>query len=692
MSFQKHLKSTPTSAREELRTSLHRFSKEDSQALISPTRGFQYTLEANKIYQSSNTPIEKSCQPPKTNQSHPLPDPHSAEQYQSPGKVTPGQYLKPFSEGLYRTLGPSEIRILEISPGLDDEVIQGKLHYITLASQFFYHALSYTWGDLSLPRVNIIVDDQDLAITENCRDALLELRREAVIKTIWIDAICINQNSLEERSSQVSLMGGIYRMSSGLVIWLGREADESEEAFGILREAFTQFKDAEPSTKQLLLAQIEEHPQKTDREAVMHSLFRRPWFVRVWVLQEFVISCATHGEDKTIFYCGASRLSAREMSVLTDIFQEYHLADQTPESTAIISLFAMYESAGSPMIENSSDEGDDVPALNLLSLILEGYDLEATNPLDRIYAHLGYVFDMHQPQIFSTNVSPLYPKNSHQATQYATDRGLTIDYTKSPIDVYSSFIRFIFNERGSLNIISLCGKDNNFPERTWTLNLERYDPTYTALLGEFLEDSAPFRPPAVSGPAASAAKAKVSFSSDLTVLSVQGIKVDRLQYCREPTSIFSIYKDESALESFVQAMVEQGIYPDIETAMDIIWETWTNNYDQDEDAEDGIFHWLYDKRPDGDDFKMAWDREVHFQLYRELFLTDGQKIVKAWNNCQKGDWICIIPGCDVPLVLREVGDYYELVGDCYLYGYMKVEEMENTIEERKHELMTFDLH
>ncbi len=38
---------------------------------------------------------------------------------------------------------------------------------------------------------------------------------------IWADAVCINQNDLNERSSQVTFMGDIYKSAKGCQIWLG---------------------------------------------------------------------------------------------------------------------------------------------------------------------------------------------------------------------------------------------------------------------------------------------------------------------------------------------------------------------------------------------------------------------------------------------------------------------------------------
>jgi hypothetical protein len=46
--------------------------------------------------------------------------------------------------------------------------------------------------------------------------------------TVWVDAICIDQSNLVERSEQVMLMDRVYSNCSGFLVWLG-DATEFEE-------------------------------------------------------------------------------------------------------------------------------------------------------------------------------------------------------------------------------------------------------------------------------------------------------------------------------------------------------------------------------------------------------------------------------------------------------------------------------
>jgi Heterokaryon incompatibility protein (HET) len=67
-----------------------------------------------------------------------------------------------------------------------------------------YTALSYTWGDTTpTPTVPIQCDGQVLHIAENLDAALRVLRKEDESVYVWADAVCINQNDVEEKNNQV---------------------------------------------------------------------------------------------------------------------------------------------------------------------------------------------------------------------------------------------------------------------------------------------------------------------------------------------------------------------------------------------------------------------------------------------------------------------------------------------------------
>ncbi|KAF1982758.1 hypothetical protein K402DRAFT_295350, partial [Aulographum hederae CBS 113979] len=87
-----------------------------------------------------------------------------------------------------------------------------------------YDALSYAWESDKGTTI-IQVDGHHLQVTRNLAHALRRLRRPGVARTLWVDAICINQSDNEEKSRQVGMMKNIYESASFVLIWLGPEPD-----------------------------------------------------------------------------------------------------------------------------------------------------------------------------------------------------------------------------------------------------------------------------------------------------------------------------------------------------------------------------------------------------------------------------------------------------------------------------------
>lgn len=94
-----------------------------------------------------------------------------------------------------------------------------------------YEALSYCWGVPMGAKFHIKCNGYSFYALPSLRDALYALRLPDKPRTLWIDAICINQNTdnraLNERGQQVSMMQDIYRKSNRTVVWLGEEGEKN---------------------------------------------------------------------------------------------------------------------------------------------------------------------------------------------------------------------------------------------------------------------------------------------------------------------------------------------------------------------------------------------------------------------------------------------------------------------------------
>ena len=94
------------------------------------------------------------------------------------------------------------------------------LEHLEKAPFSSYEALSYTWGDPGLPRVPCKVNNQDYAITANLQSVLKQIRKRSNKRYVWVDALCINQDDLAERASQVQIMRRIYECAEQVIVWL----------------------------------------------------------------------------------------------------------------------------------------------------------------------------------------------------------------------------------------------------------------------------------------------------------------------------------------------------------------------------------------------------------------------------------------------------------------------------------------
>jgi hypothetical protein len=86
--------------------------------------------------------------------------------------------------------------------------------------QVQYTALSYTWGH-STPLHTIYLDDKPFSVRQNLWNFLRMARNTELTGYLWIDALCINQEVVEERNHQVWMMGKIYTGAERVIVWLG---------------------------------------------------------------------------------------------------------------------------------------------------------------------------------------------------------------------------------------------------------------------------------------------------------------------------------------------------------------------------------------------------------------------------------------------------------------------------------------
>ncbi|KAK8060971.1 heterokaryon incompatibility protein-domain-containing protein [Apiospora saccharicola] len=201
----------------------------------------------------------------------------------------------------YAPLPEGFIRLLELHPGKTGDVISFELHDVDLLGDPHipsFDASSYEWGS-KVGTVPVQCNQDRLLITPNCKAAVERLRYEKEPRILWIDAICINQEDKKECSSQVAMMNSIFRAAKVVLMWLGKEEEDSEAAFSSIPILARAYEQADRSSFGASVASfragaiLEAVNTIPDQEQVANgwaSLARRTYFQRAWIFQEVILA------------------------------------------------------------------------------------------------------------------------------------------------------------------------------------------------------------------------------------------------------------------------------------------------------------------------------------------------------------------------------------------------------------------
>jgi hypothetical protein len=163
------------------------------------------------------------------------------------------------------------IRLLQLLPSTDPSApLHCKLVTYPLSerqsSSHLYECLSYVWGSPENPQPPIVHHKEnpvvELQLTRNLHSALLHLRNPVLERSLWVDAVCINQDDFEERAHQVTSMARIYGLAQRVIAWLGEETNECILAFRELGTAALKHDPTSESMHGLLTWQPYESPSR----------------------------------------------------------------------------------------------------------------------------------------------------------------------------------------------------------------------------------------------------------------------------------------------------------------------------------------------------------------------------------------------------------------------------------------------
>ncbi|KAE8381526.1 heterokaryon incompatibility protein-domain-containing protein [Aspergillus bertholletiae] len=360
--------------------------------------------------------------------------------------------LRVSGSDLYRPLkSPLNTRLITLLPNKNFAApIECTVDEAELGSGQEYEALSYVWGDRSSPR-SIVLNGKAIEVTVNLEAAIRHLRpREGLPRIIWIDALCINQSDVAERTEQVARMDNIYRQAGRVIIWLGRESNTSALAFKSLIAAkeFMQGREKLFYSQYFLNFPFQHEPYCPECDGVPHEMPKglapalshvrgmneivqhardpdsipqewknrliegtealvnvldRPWWRRVWVLQEVILA------HNVTVQCGAQIIdwAAFQAILYTTIRQakrrRAHQFGYSPEGSLRATLVneSLLSKATNTFaffcLQHKSNFYEQVGTLSMANLLSLTGSFEATDPRDKIFGLLG-LLPPHSPE------------------------------------------------------------------------------------------------------------------------------------------------------------------------------------------------------------------------------------------------------------------------------------------------------
>lgn len=593
-----------------------------------------------------------------------------------------------------------------------------------------YEALSYTWSSsgkiwISNSPTPIICDNKHLDIPKSLETALSHLRNPQESRIIWADAICINQQDDDEKTHQVRLMRDIYRSAKMVIIWLGPESKSGpgELALDLVPPLAAISKEPTPVVEQLhqsadlrqlmqLGSQvlnshgIQYHEsmattaQDRDRAGTtvytaFFELLERPWFARTWIVQEAVMA------SNAVLLCGTKSVQWR------DFLDAFAYSIKQPSLMNILTPDTIVCALGLLSACRAVQGG---PGQRLLDLLLQHRQCGSSDPRDKVFALCGLANDI------GPNHLDFKP-----------------DYHRNKVEIYTDVAKSILLGSGDLDLLSVPRRST----ASTVVDLPSWAPDWS-----LPQNQTSFSARDISGnrlfqfKASKDTKADPKFSANDNLLSVKGMFIDQV------TSVGSLHetgtesmfltkfpKEQTIINNWERVSGARSWSPYIngEKMLDVFWQTLIGGCAPTEYNE--LRDQFLDVNRTIKRFRML--HNVGLQNYRKTYLAASyvmlvnsamsdlfhkrlasplsggyatrtfatrmamavpqRRIVKtrkgyvglAAGDTAVDDFVALVQGGQVPLVLRQVDYYWQLVGDAYVHGIMNGE----TFEENKCEMI-----
>ncbi|KAK4125751.1 HET-domain-containing protein [Parathielavia appendiculata] len=499
-----------------------------------------------------------------------------------------------------------------------------------------YTALSYAWDDPTPVRKIQLANGRSLPLSRTLSNLIDSLQRQGEDSfTIWVDALCINQNDLIEKASQVRMMGDVYSKAKQVLVWLGASTPQSKRAFRFM------------SSKQGA-SYPDDWGNESDRAGLkeVFLFLDRPWFRRVWVIQEVILG------SNVLMACGDDRIDFdifRNCTFGIWLFLDTlnHYGADNPSVRGLWCFNRMIH-----IRETFQADG----AVGYETCLEAAFHVEATDPRDKVYAFRG----------IAHKDSSLLPEP---------------DYAVPVEQVYRETAEALLCHGQSLDLLALCGIA--FREHPSILPTWAPDPGHPSFTepfamcdrGNWNVGGTLMRRPSIVPP--NQLRLQVNFfgtvvetcpTFDAYLVGHQQVAVRAALAMRQraPGNISeAAWKDAIAVSmTFGLDVDDEPAGPEYRTFFEE-WLQWLQSSTSQDDLD----------KISGNKFQQTIGPRVDGW---RAFMTQQGPFGIGPAETRVGDAIYLVPGCRLPLVLRHDPDASDtvplpekiLVGWCYVYGLM----------------------
>ena len=540
----------------------------------------------------------------------------------------------------------THIRLVELLPSANiDDDIRCRVRIVNLDDVPRYEAVSYVWGSES-DKAEILCDGLTLQIPRNLTAAFRRFRQSTIPRLLWADSICINQANISEKNHQVRIMGRIYAGATTVLIWLG-EAEEEYlklvvQGLDTLIELANSGRLDEINQDVLATMPRDEDGDSiydlidilfnvstgslNEMKAVMR-LFTKGWFKRAWTFQESFLA-----NDRRVFL-GSLEIAVDDLQFALYALHKLH-GFNTPE-------------ASRALVHNGKDilqsllmlmPKDDLTHPTLQTLMDSRRGCECKHAVDLVYSLLELTED-------TMSIVPDYHKFFPQVFAEAMMVMIRADESLATLGMVDIVPRSTISELPSW-----------LPD--WRIPVKQYG---ILSLGSKLFSCA------------GTTKPRVSISSNSRNLTTSGFVIDSIEELLLPrVALNRLEAQEDMGAAWIRLLC-----CDLDMFIGDMSNVGTKRWDRSTyDMYNTIVTHLLQSNGMTAESSALMDRI--FSRYKRVMTTRCERKGVAPTNAEAGDFVTVLFGGHVPVLLRPtaIKNEFLFVGECYVDQMMDGEAME----------------